>query len=275
MPPLIWLQLGRENYSERKRGDRPWARPPWGAKSRTLNPCRRTVPLMPVFQLSDTIYFPPPELARDDGLLAIGGDLSPERLLLAYQMGIFPWYAAGDPILWWAPSPRLILKPQEFHLSRRLARDLRKGLFAFSMDSAFREVIDACAQVRTLQGQPTWINQEMIDAYCLLHQLGYAHSLECWQQGKLVGGLYGVSVGGCFFGESMFSRATNSSKAALAVLAGQLAIWGFDCIDCQMRTEHLISLGAQEVPGDRFFSMLQRSILHRDRRGKWLLECSL
>lgn len=229
---------------------------------------------MPVFQLSDTIYFPPPELARADGLLAIGGDLSPERLLLAYQMGIFPWYAAGDPILWWAPSPRLILRPHDFHLSRRLARELRKEAFTFSMDEAFREVIHACAQVRTLQGQPTWINPEMIDAYCTLHQLGYAHSLECWQQGTLVGGLYGVSVGGFFFGESMFSRVKNSSKAALGILSRQLYAWEFDCIDCQMRTEHLISLGATEVPGGTFFDILQRSILRPDRRGKWQLKTS-
>lgn len=227
---------------------------------------------MPVFQLEDILYFPPPELARDDGLLAIGGDLSPQRLLLAYQMGIFPWYAAGDPILWWAPAPRLILNPHDFHLSRRLGRELRQGKFDFTMDTAFRRVICACAEVRTDQHQPTWINPEMIEAYCLLHDLGYAHSLECWQQGLLVGGLYGVSVGGVFFGESMFSRVANSSKAALAVLARQLAAWDFDCIDCQMRTEHLLSLGAREVPGRYFFAMLQRSIQRADRRGKWQLE---
>jgi len=227
---------------------------------------------MPVFQLSDTICFPPPKLAREDGLLAIGGDLSPERLLLAYQMGIFPWYAEGDPLLWWAPTPRLILRPQEFHLSRRLQRELKKGVFEFTMDAAFRAVIGACAEVRTEQLRPTWIDAEMIEAYCKLHELGYAHSLECWQRGTLVGGLYGVSVGGFFFGESMFSRVTNSSKAALAVLARQLAAWGFDCIDCQMRTEHLISLGATEISGDQFFSMLQRSILRPDKRGEWTLD---
>lgn len=226
---------------------------------------------MPVFQLSDTLYFPSPELARPDGLLAIGGDLSPQRLLLAYQMGIFPWYAAGDPILWWAPAPRLILTPSHFHLSRRLGRELKKGAFTFSMDEAFREVMVACAQVRVDQGQTTWINQEMIAAYCHLHQLGYAHSVECWQQGRLAGGLYGVSVGGIFFGESMFSVVANSSKASMAVLAGQLAAWNFDCIDCQMRTEHLISLGAREIPGRHFFSMLQQSILRPDRQGKWIL----
>lgn len=227
---------------------------------------------MPVFQLSDTIYFPPPELAREDGLLAVGGDLSPERLLLAYQMGIFPWYAEADPILWWAPTPRLILVPREFHLSRSLARTLRRGVFAFSLDTAFREVIRACAEVRTDHGQPTWINEEMIAAYCRLHELGYAHSLECWRNGALVGGLYGVSVGGIFFGESMFSRATDSSKASLAVLSGQLLSWGFDGIDCQMRTDHLLSLGAREMPGPRFFALLQRSILRPDRRGMWHLD---
>lgn len=227
---------------------------------------------MPVFQLSDTLYFPPPELARDDGLLAIGGDLSPERLLIAYQMGIFPWYAAGDPLLWWAPSPRLILEPGAFHCSRSLRRLLKQGGFAFSMDRDFVSVMAACATVRTSQGQPTWIDPAMMAAYAQLHALGYAHSLECWQQGELVGGLYGVSVGGMFFGESMFSRVANSSKAALAVLAKQLEVWGFDCIDCQMRTEHLLSLGAREVSGHQFFALLQRSVLRPTRQGKWRLD---
>ena len=227
---------------------------------------------MPVFQLGDTIYFPPPELAREDGLLAVGGDLSPERLLLAYQMGIFPWYAAGDPILWWAPTPRLILNPREFHCSRSLQRELTRGIFKFTMDTAFRRVITACAEVRTKQQQPTWIDPAMIEAYCQLHDLGYAHSLECWQNDALVGGLYGVSLGRVFFGESMFSRVANSSKASLAILARQLAAWNFDCIDCQMRTEHLISLGAKEIPGQEFFAMLQQSILRPDRRGTWELE---
>ncbi len=224
---------------------------------------------MPVFALGDSLYFPPPELAREDGLLAIGGDLSPERLLLAYQMGIFPWYAEGDPILWWAPSPRLILRPEEFHLSRRLGRELKSGAFSFSADRAFRELITACATLRTGQGQATWINPEMIEAYCRLHELGFAHSLECWRDGALAGGLYGVAIGGVFFGESMFSRVANSSKAALAMLARQLAAWGFALIDCQMRTGHLLSLGAREVPGSHFFSLLQEAIWRPDRRGRW------
>jgi leucyl/phenylalanyl-tRNA--protein transferase len=228
---------------------------------------------MPVFRLSDAITFPPPRLAREDGLLAVGGDLSPERLLVAYQLGIFPWYGEGDPILWWAPTPRLILRPEEFHLSRTLRRELRRGTFTFTMDTAFPAVIRACAEVRTTRGAPTWINEEMIAAYCRLHALGHAHSLECWQEGEeLVGGLYGVAVGGVFFGESMFSRVTNSSKAALAVLARQLTLWRFTCIDCQMRTDHLLSLGAQEMAADQFFSMLQQAILRPDRRGQWGLE---
>jgi len=231
--------------------------------------------VMPVFQLSDTIYFPPPELAREDGLLAIGGDLSPQRLLLAYQMGIFPWYSAGDPILWWAPTPRLVLIPQEFHCSRSLRRQLRQGFFSFSMDAAFPQVIAACAAARSAQQHGTWINQNMIEAYCQLHDLGYAHSVECWHDGALAGGLYGVSLGGMFFGESMFSRLPNSSKAALAILCQQLVDWRFDGIDCQMKTEHLTSLGARDISGPNFFSLLQKSILRSDRQGKWQLSSSL
>lgn len=227
---------------------------------------------MPVFQLSDSIFFPPPNLAREDGLLAIGGDLSPQRLLLAYQMGIFPWYSEGDPILWWAPTPRLILIPREFHCSRSLHRQLRKGDFHFSMDQAFAEVITACAEARSAQQHGTWINREMIEAYCQLHDLGYAHSLECWHHGTLAGGLYGISLGGMFFGESMFSRIPNSSKASLTVLSWQLDAWGFDGIDCQMRTDHLISLGAKEISGPKFFSLLQKSVLKHDRHGKWQLD---
>ncbi len=224
---------------------------------------------MPVFQLSEEIFFPPPELAREDGLLAVGGDLSQTRILTAYQMGIFPWYSAGDPILWWAPTPRLILLPNEFKLPKRLGRELKKGAFQFSMDLTFREVISQCAAIRVKKREDTWINQEMIEAYCLLHEAGYAHSLECWQDGKLAGGLYGISVGGVFFGESMFSKVSNSSKAALAVLSQVLYDWRFDFIDCQMRTEHLVSLGAKEIPGPTFFQWLQNSILKTDRKGPW------
>ena len=226
---------------------------------------------MPVFQLSNDIYFPPPELAREDGLLAVGGDLSVTRLLTAYQMGIFPWYSEGDPILWWAPTPRLILLPNEFKLSKRLKRELNKGSFQFSMDHSFREVITQCALTRTTRNESTWINHDMIEAFCHLHESGYAHSLECWQDGELTGGLYGVSIGRVFFGESMFSKKSNSSKAALAMLCQVLEDWDFDFIDCQMRTEHLISLGAKEIPGPVFFQWVQSGVLKKDKKGNWTL----
>lgn len=226
---------------------------------------------MPVFQLSEHIFFPPPELARADGLLAVGGDLSPERLLLAYQMGIFPWYSEGDPILWWSPTPRLILEPHEFHLSRRLARAQRKHPFRISLDQAFRQVMEACAAPRPHQEGDTWINAAMMEAYCRLHELGYAHSIECWQGELLAGGLYGVAIGGVFFGESMFSRIPDSSKAALHFLSTRLAAWNFHFIDCQMRTDHLLSLGAKEIPAPLFFDRLQKAILMEDRIGKWTI----
>lgn len=227
---------------------------------------------MPVFKLSNDIFFPPPDLAREDGLLAIGGDLSPERLLMAYQMGIFPWYSEGDPILWWSPVPRLILEPKEFHLSKRLARELRNNTFRFSLDQDFKGVINACASSRTSQDEPTWINNEMIKAYCQLHALGFAHSLECWLNNELAGGLYGVAIGTAFFGESMFSKVSNSSKACLAVLARQLKKWRFDFIDCQMRTNHLMSLGAREISGPDFFNRLQAAIIKPEHPSPWLLD---
>ena len=227
---------------------------------------------MPVFKLSNDIFFPPPDLAREDGLLAIGGDLSSERLLMAYQMGIFPWYSEGDPILWWSPVPRLILEPAEFHLSKRLARELRKNIFRFSFDLDFKGVIEACAAFRTSQNKPTWINNKMAEVYCRLHELGFAHSVECWLDNKLAGGLYGVAVGAAFFGESMFSRVSNSSKACLAILARQLELWNFDFIDCQMRTSHLMSLGAKEISGPIFFNRLQKAILKPEYPLSWQLD---
>ncbi|HFQ81021.1 MAG TPA: leucyl/phenylalanyl-tRNA--protein transferase [Desulfobacterales bacterium] len=225
---------------------------------------------MPVFNLSSDIIFPPPELAREDGLLAVGGDLTPERLLMAYQMGIFPWYSDGEPILWWSPVPRLIMEPAEFHLSKRLARELRRGMFEFSFDRDFRAVIESCAVCRLERGEPTWITEEMIEAYCRLHELGFAHSVECRANGELVGGLYGVAVGALFCGESMFSLVSNSSKAAMAVLCRHLRHWGFDFIDCQMRTTHLVSLGAKEISGPEFFYRLQRAVLKPRPKRLWL-----
>jgi len=224
---------------------------------------------MPVFQLSDHLVFPPPELARKDGLLAVGGDLSPQRLLLAYSQGIFPWYSPGEPILWWAPDPRLVLFPDEFRVSKRLARTIRQGRFRLSMDEDFAAVIAACAATRRRQGSGTWIDAAMREAYGRLYDLGFAHSVECRQEDKLVGGLYGVALGGFFFGESMFSRATDSSKVALAALVAQLQHWNFDLIDCQLPTGHLKSLGAREIPGARFQDLLHQSLMRETRSGRW------
>ena len=167
---------------------------------------------MPIFALSEEVVFPPPRLATREGLLAIGGDLSAERLLRAYRQGIFPWYSDDEPILWWSPDPRLVLYPREFHLSRSLERTIRRGDFSVTMDRAFERVIRECGRVRRETGEGTWIVAEMVEAYCGLHRAGFAHSVEVWQADDLAGGLYGVSLGRCFFGESMFTRVSNASK---------------------------------------------------------------
>ncbi|MDA3832462.1 MAG: leucyl/phenylalanyl-tRNA--protein transferase [Spirochaetales bacterium] len=222
-----------------------------------------------IFKLGVDLIFPPVYLAEDDGLLAVGGDLSVERLLLAYSLGIFPWYSAGDPILWWSPSPRMILFPAAFHCSRRLTRTLRQGKFTVTFDQDFRNVIQACAGPR--RGQDgTWIVDDMIEAYCLLHEQGWAHSVECWQDGQLVGGLYGVSLGGVFFGESMFSVVADSSKVALAHLVTKVKEYHFDLIDCQMNTPHLTTLGATEIAGAEFSALLEQSVTKPSQRGVWL-----
>ena len=224
---------------------------------------------MPVFQLSDNLLFPPPVLAREDGLLAVGGDLSVPRLLLAYQHGIFPWYSPGEPILWWSPDPRLVLFPEEFHLARRLARTIRQQLFRVTFDTDFKRVIRACAETRRKEGEGTWLDEEMIEAYGKLHGLGYAHSVECWQGGELAGGLYGVALGGAFFGESMFSLVPDSSKVALAGLVDRLKGWDFELIDCQVGTGHLQRLGAREISGEEFSHRLAQAMAKPSRQGKW------
>ena len=224
---------------------------------------------MPVFSLTDTIAFPLPEIAEPDGLLAVGGDLTPQRLVAAYRLGILPWYSKGDPILWWSPSPRLILEPHDLHLSRRLARTMRQGRFTVTMDTSFREVITACAQVPR-HGQPsTWIVPEMIEAYCALYEARIAHSVECFDEGKLVGGLYGVARGGIFFGESMFSAAPDTAKISLAVLCHHLIKWKFTMIDCQMTTPHLMRLGALEVNQNEFTARLARGLRLPGRPDTW------
>ncbi|MCL7488744.1 MAG: leucyl/phenylalanyl-tRNA--protein transferase [Desulfobulbaceae bacterium] len=227
---------------------------------------------MPVFQLSREIIFPPPELAEPDGLLAVGGDLSPERLLEAYRSGIFPWFGEGDPILWWTPSPRLVLIPQEFHVSRRLARVLRQNIFSITADTAFREVITNCAAKRSRNREETWITPDMVNAYCHLHDLGYAHSIECWKENRLVGGLYGVALDHVFFGESMYCETSNASKIALHTLVRHAMNSGIHFIDCQMRTEHLLSLGAREISGNSFQELLRNSIKTIRPQKKWRLQ---
>lgn len=224
---------------------------------------------MPVFQLSDSLLFPPPALAREDGLLAVGGDLSVPRLLLAYEHGIFPWYSSGEPILWWSPNPRLVLIPEEFHLAKRLARTIRQQVFSITFDTDFAQVIRACSQTRRREGEGTWLDEDMIGAYCELHDQGYAHSVECWQGGELVGGLYGVALSAAFFGESMFSLVADSSKVALAGLVERLKGWDFELIDCQVGTGHLQRLGAREISGEEFSTRLAQAVARPSRVGRW------
>jgi leucyl/phenylalanyl-tRNA--protein transferase len=224
---------------------------------------------MPVYLLSDDLVFPSPQLASEQGLLAIGGDLSQKRLLLAYSMGIFPWYSTGDPILWWSPDPRLVLDPPGLKISKSLKKLLKKDTFRLTMDHSFRAVITACATSRTAGREDTWITDDMIAAYCRLHDAGFAHSVEAWQDRELAGGLYGVSLGRCFFGESMFSRASNASKVALVGLSRHLTRLDFDLIDCQVTTRHLINFGAREIARSQFLEQLQKSLKKPTIKGRW------
>jgi leucyl/phenylalanyl-tRNA--protein transferase len=216
------------------------------------------VTLQPIW-ISDTAppdEFPDVEFAlgQPNGLLAVGGDLTPERLRCAYRRGIFPWFSQGQPILWWAPDPRAVLFPERLRVCRSLRKTLRKGDFDVTADQAFREVMVGCASPRQDQND-TWITRDMIRAYCHLHFLGHAHSVECWRDGRLAGGLYGVAIGRVFFGESMFSAERDASKVALA----HLCALGFDLVDCQLPSEHLARLGATPVPRPEFTRLLARS----------------
>ena len=224
---------------------------------------------MPVFRLTDEPVFPSPRLADEDGLLAVGGDLSEARLLRAYSMGIFPWYTDEYPILWWSPDPRLIMVPEELRISRSLRKTIRQGIFDVSFDTAFDEVIRNCSVVhRSIEGS-TWITEEMRRAYLRLHLSGFAHSVEVRYKGELAGGLYGVALGGAFFGRSVFHLKSNASKIALVTLLGTLAAWNFSLVDCQVTTRHLLSLGAREVPRGEFMAMLKKALASPTRRGKW------
>lgn len=221
--------------------------------------------------LSSESLFPALEtaLTEPNGLLAAGGDLSPQRLLAAYRRGIFPWYSAGDPILWWSPDPRMVLHPDEFKISRSLAKTLRNAEFEVRLDTSFADVVRACASVPR-HGQPgTWITGEMQAAYCELHLRGHAHSVETWIDGQLAGGLYGVAVGRAFYGESMFSQARDASKIALAHLCAYLKRRGFGIIDCQMETRHLASLGARPILRRDFAARLDELCAQGDAPGHW------
>jgi leucyl/phenylalanyl-tRNA---protein transferase len=217
--------------------------------------------------------FPPLEAAllRPNGLLAVGGDLSPSRLIEAYRHGIFPWFNEGEPILWWSPDPRMVLFPQELKISRSLRKTLKRENYEIRADSAFKQVMEACAAPRK-EHTGTWIHPEMIVAYEKLHEMGLAHSMETWIEGQLVGGLYGVGQGKMFFGESMFSRVSDASKIAFVHLVSQLQSWGFEMIDCQMKTEHLASLGAREISRNEFRQKLKELVHYPERGKKWCLD---
>ncbi len=211
-----------------------------------------------VLVLDEHTPFPPlsAALKEPNGLLAVGGDLSPRRLIAAYARGAFPWYATGEPVLWWSPDPRMVLFPQELRVSRSLEKRLRQRDYEVRFDSAFRAVIEACAQTPRPGQDGTWIVPEMVEAYCRLHALGHAHSVETWMDGRLAGGLYGVAIGRMFYGESMFHHVADASKIALVHLVRDLAGHGFGMIDCQMRTAHLARFGAREIPRAEFAARL-------------------
>jgi leucyl/phenylalanyl-tRNA---protein transferase len=226
---------------------------------------------MPVFQLSDKLIFPHPALAEPNGLLAIGGDLSVQRLLMAYSNGIFPWYSDGSPIMWWALNPRMVLFPDKFKLSKSLKQTLIKGHFTFTFDNAFVQVIQLCATSNRKAQDGTWITEEMKNAYIDLHNEGFAHSVETWNGDKLAGGLYGLSMGGAFFGESMFFEQRDASKAALYFLTETLKKWDFDIIDVQQETSHLRTLGAETVSLEVYLDILKKSLKRPTIKGKWCL----
>lgn len=226
---------------------------------------------MPIFWLSDyDISFPHPTLANEDGMLAVGGDLSPKRLLLAYELGIFPWFNPGDPILWWSPDPRFVLFPKDLKVSKSMRPYFNQKKFGLSLDKNFEEVMRACQQQKR-KGQlgGTWITEGMIEGYCKLHEMGYAHSIEVWDGEDLVGGLYGVAIGKCFFGESMFAKKSNASKFGFISFVKWLHSRGFWLIDCQQETRHLASLGAKSIPRVEFLDLLEKNNQEANPLGSW------
>lgn len=228
---------------------------------------------MHVYLIKDGVDFPPPELANSEpnGLLATGGDLSPERLLSAYSKGIFPWYSEGEPILWWSPDPRSVLLPEQLRISRSLKKVLRRNNFSITLDNDFNAVVQACAAPRK-DDAGTWISPEMMRAYQQLFKLGIAHSVECYNNDILVGGLYGVAIDRVFFGESMFSRQSDASKVAFAWLVRQLQAWDYELIDCQIQSDHLDSLGAHCIPRKHFSLLLKEYCVNRHGKNHWQLD---
>jgi leucyl/phenylalanyl-tRNA--protein transferase len=226
---------------------------------------------MPVFRLDDRLVFPPVHLA-EDGLLALGGDLRPERLLLGYTQGIFPWYAENLPILWHSPDPRMVMTTCDLVVGKSLRKVIRRKPYRLAMDTAFARVLEGCASVPRPGQTGTWLIPEMIDAYNRLHDLGFAHSIEAWEGDELVGGLYGVSLGAAFFGESMFARAPDASKVAFVACVRQLHAWNIGLIDCQVHTDHLERFGAYEVPRTAYLDMLRIALDEPTRRGRWTME---
>jgi leucyl/phenylalanyl-tRNA--protein transferase len=224
---------------------------------------------MTIYRLFNDPVFPDPVEADPDGLLAIGGDLSPQRLVAAYAHGIFPWYSKGSPILWWSPDPRLVLFPQNLHVPASLKRTLNSGCFRFTFDQAFGQVIRACATAPRPDQDGTWILPEMVQAYEALHALGIAHSAEAWLDGELAGGVYGVALGSAFFGESMFCAVSNASKALFATLVRWLGAQGCTLIDCQQTTAHLLRFGAQEIPRREFLARLRDGLQSDVLEGTW------
>lgn len=215
---------------------------------------------MPVFRLNSSLQFPHPSYAEEDGLLAVGGDLSPDRLLLAYENGIFPWFNDDEEILWWSPDPRCVLFPKKLKVSKSMRGLINKQVFKVTFDQSFTKVIEACSSEPRKGQDGTWITTKMKNAYQKLHELGWAHSVEVWKEGQLVGGLYGLLIGKVFFGESMFSKESNASKYGFITWVRFLEEKGIELIDCQQTTKHLLSLGAEEIPRERFLELLEKHI---------------
>lgn len=224
---------------------------------------------MPVYALDERIVFPDPTLADESGLLAVGGDLSSERLVLAYSQGIFPWYSEDDPIMWWSPDPRMVLLPDKLKVSKSLRQTINKNEFVIKFDSQFENVISRCSKAPRTDQDGTWITDEMKQAYIRLHELGLAHSVETYYNNELVGGLYGISIGKAFFGESMFFKKRDASKVALYFLVHKLKEWDFRLIDAQVETDHLKSMGAEQISRQKFLILLNQALNFKTIKGKW------